>query len=523
MKDFGIAPCTNDWIEKSLKIFEKYENNNNTKFIFEKGIYHIKNHSTEIPFFITNSMSKKEGFILNKKIGLFLHHCKFITLDFSDSTILFHDKMCELVMIDCEAIKICNVTMDYVNPTVFEGEVVKSNFFTCEIKINNEYNYSLKRGRFTWNYNEQKIKTPLMVKVSKGIFKRGHSLLSTYIFSRTAGDRVKFYKLSFINTYHVGDKLHFRTGLRDSCGVFINKSKNIKFENVTIHFMHGLGVVSQFSRDLYFKNVKLTPRKNSQRQVTGFADLMHFSGCSGDIKISNSEFDGAHDDCINIHGTHLKIIKQINTKELLIKYMHPQTFGFAPYAIGDSIGITNPKTLKTLFVSKVICINKIFDEEWKIMLDDELNDVLGFVVENKSATPRVLIENNILRNVPTRAILVTTEKEIVIKNNLFENIPMASILIANDGKSWYESGAVKDVTIKNNKFVNCKSPIIAVKPENKIFAGYVHENIKICDNDLSQCEKPFFSFTNTHGIYQQNNKNLHKCILKNSGVTRGRG
>jgi hypothetical protein len=67
---------------------------------------------------------------------------------------------------------------------------------------------------------------------------------------------------------------------------------------------------------------------------------------------------------------------------------------------------------------------------------------------------------------------------------------MHAILIADDASSWYESGAVADVTIKNNRFIESgynsapENYQIAIVPENhkKVEGQFVHRNIRIVGN-----------------------------------------
>ena len=60
--------------------------------------------------------------------------------------------------------------------------------------------------------------------------------------------------------------------------------------------------------------------------------------------------------------------------------------------------------------------------------------------------------------------------------------PMPAILIADDGRSWYESGPVEDVTISDNTFVDCASPVISIKPENVPAEECVHSGVRIMGN-----------------------------------------
>ncbi|MGO8055828.1 hypothetical protein, partial [Rhizobium leguminosarum] len=47
-----------------------------------------------------------------------------------------------------------------------------------------------------------------------------------------------------------GDVISVRDTYRDNCGAFISLSKNIVLDNVKMYYMHGLGIVSQFSENI---------------------------------------------------------------------------------------------------------------------------------------------------------------------------------------------------------------------------------------------------------------------------------
>ena len=57
----------------------------------------------------------------------------------------------------------------------------------------------------------------------------------------------------------------------------------------------------------------------------------------------------------------------------------------------------------------------------------------------------------------------------MVEDNHFHN-PGAAILIAGDANYWFEAGAVRDVTIRNNHFDNCNYGVwgqacIEISPE----------------------------------------------------------
>ena len=61
---------------------------------------------------------------------------------------------------------------------------------------------------------------------------------------------------------------------------------------------------------------------------------------------------------------------------------------------------------------------------------------------------------------------------------------MSAIYISADASNWYESGAVKNVLIKDNTFIKCGEPVILIKPEITYFKDYIHSNISIVGNDF---------------------------------------
>lgn len=61
---------------------------------------------------------------------------------------------------------------------------------------------------------------------------------------------------------------------------------------------------------------------------------------------------------------------------------------------------------------------------------------------------------------------------------------MSAILMAIDANNWYESGYVRDMTIRNNKFIKCGEPIIHIEPGNSIANDNVYQNIRIENNEF---------------------------------------
>jgi len=82
---------------------------------------------------------------------------------------------------------------------------------------------------------------------------------------------------------------------------------------------------------------------------------------------------------------------------------------------------------------------------------------------------------------------------------------MSAISIADDAASWYESGMVKDLTIRNNLSFKCGEPVIIFCPENKQSNGAVHQNISIVNNKLDLQGLHVLSAKNTGNIKFEKN------------------
>ena len=91
-----------------------------------------------------------------------------------------------------------------------------------------------------------------------------------------------------------------------------------------------------------------------------------------------------------------------------------------------------------------------------------------------------------------------------------------ALLIAGDANNWYETGAVKDITIRNNVFADpCltsmyqfSESIISIFPEiPDLVAGKVkyHSNIRIENNEFHPYDYPILYAKSVDGLIFNNN------------------
>ncbi len=107
------------------------------------------------------------------------------------------------------------------------------------------------------------------------------------------------------------------------------------------------------------------------------------------------------------------------------------------------------------------------------------------VVDNVSWYPDLTIRNCSVTMDSCRGFLISTRGKVLVeRNSTFANTNMSAILIADDANSWFESGRVRDVTIRGNRFLDCGDPVVSINPENETAKPDepVHEGIRILDN-----------------------------------------
>jgi inosine-uridine nucleoside N-ribohydrolase len=329
----------------------------------------------------------------------------------------------------------------------------------------------------------------------------------------TGRSQLSFHGAFDTSRFRRGNIFTVRDPIRDEVGALILSSRNVRLQNMGMHYMHGLGILSQYSENIFMDSVMVEPRKGSGRRIASFADGMHFSGCKGTIRIAHCRFNGLHDDAINVHGTHLQIVEKRSGNQWVLRFMHPQTYGFQAFREKDSIAFVHPATLGMFAEGRVQHVLRLSDREILLTFDKAAPSsvAVGDVVENTTWTPRVIVRNCLITGSNTRGILVTTRRKVIIEGNEFRRLGMQAILIADDALSWYESGPVKDVLIRNNTFTNCGHLIrpayaIVIAPENhQLTDTPVHRNIRIENNRFSGSSDAVMAARSVEGLTFINN------------------
>jgi hypothetical protein len=531
---FGAQPNSfADATESVKKAIEAGKGQEQTVLNFPKGRYDFwPDQATETHYYISNSSSEAEFPVKKQKVGLYLKGLKNVTIEGNGSVFIFHGKMITWVLDDCAQISIQNLAINYERPGMSEMTLKEVSDTAVVADVHRDSRFSIIGGHLEW-YGEKWIAKnhhAVLVRPEKGMLL--YSSWDPFLNSKAEkmdGLRVKF-KGDFSKFKgKPSEVLSIRDRYRDYVGAFINRSKNIRLRNLHMNSMHGLGIVSQFSENLDYDSVFVEPEKGSGRVIASSADGMHFSGCKGQITINNCRFNGLHDDPVNVHGTHLKIAEIVSPTILKLRFMHHQSYGFEAFVPGDTIAYLHSASLQ-IFEQGIVKTAKLISErEMLIELQKPFSAGLkvGDALENTTWTPSVTIKNSRFEGTISRGTLITTRRKVIIENNVYYRTGMHAILIENDASGWYESGAVTDLTIRNNQFIECgfnSAPdnyVISINPQNhEVVPGYyVHRNINIINNTFKVYDAPLLTARSTRGLIFANNK-IEKSDFLSAGKTK---
>ncbi len=465
-----------------------------------------------LPFQQPVSNTLVRGSDPTKHVGLFLDRLDDLAIEGNGALLLFDGDMTALALNSCRSIALKNFSVDYLHPRVSEMKLVRIDGTAAEFSIHPDSKYTLDSpDGFCWVNADGVPEDRSVWQIAQCASPGNKSNLripndpirDSERFELLSENRVRFhYKTHFQG--EIGAVYQFRHPTRNEVGIFLHHCRNVEMNALQLHFTPGLGVVAQLCENLEIRNHRHAPVENSGRVCAAFADCVQISSCRGKVVIADSFFSGAQDDPINIHGTYLGLEKVVEN-ELIVKFRHPETWGFVSFEPGDEIAMVCGNSLRRLEFLRVreaelldlLTVRLILEEPPKGTYVPE-----NTVVENLSANPDAQIENCTFQCYPTRGLLLSSAGKCIVRGNTFYQISRsAAILIAGDARSWYESGGVRDVEISGNRFVGCRNPAISINPEIYVDSDApIHRNIAIHGNIFDDCSKIWVRHHHAEGV-----------------------
>ena len=110
----------------------------------------------------------------------------------------------------------------------------------------------------------------------------------------------------------------------------------------------------------------------------------------------------------------------------------------------------------------------------------------------------------------------STPRQVICEDNFFDHTHGTAILLCGDCNGWYETGACKNVIIRNNRFLNAltanyqfTNAVISIYPEIPNLKGqkkFFHSGIVIENNKFETFDRPILYAKSTDGLIFKNNQ-----------------
>jgi len=505
---FGLFPGSRiNAVPIVQQALEKCRGMENVVLFFPEGRYDFwPHHCIEKVYFESNTTVANP-----RRCAILIEGQANVTIDCGNSDFVFHDRMQPFTVDNSAAITIKNVSIDWDVPLSADAEVMEVNPDYLIIRIDPmESPYALEKGKLVflgegwksqwWGTMEfdRQTRNVAYNTGDRGCLGNGWN---QYRAEELSPGLIRL-NYKFKRLPAKGNYLVLRHSERDHSGVFITDSHDVLLEGMNIFHTAGLGILSQYSGNLTFRKVNSVPNPAKNRILAGHDDGLHFSNCAGQIVIDQCRFHGLMDDPVNVHGTCVRVMEIIDAKTLVCKFMHEQSVGTIWARPGEKIGFIENNSMLTVAEGKVERFEALQTDLFKLSFTSAVPPEIkvGFALENLSWTPDVVITNCRFESCRARGVLMSTPGKVVIENNLFESSGSA-ILIAGDANNWYESGGVKDITIRNNHFTDqcltsmyqfCEA-VISIYPEipkpDPAQHGF-HQNIRIENNQFDLYDFP---------------------------------
>ncbi|MCX6996708.1 MAG: alpha-1,3-galactosidase B [Kiritimatiellaeota bacterium] len=456
--DFGVKPDSKDDAVKGVRAaLEACRKAAAVTLVFPKGRYDFwPEHSEKIEYYESNTTDN------NPKIcPVVLRGLKGLTIEGQGSEFVCHGRMQPLTLEDCVGVTVRNLNIDWDIPFVAQAKIVRVENTSIDIKINPiESPYKIEGGKIVFHGEGWKSRwcgcmefeadTRFIPKQS------GDSPLGgnwgKYI-AQELGDGLVRLNLDFERKPKAGNILIMRHSARDHAGVFILNCKDTVFESVNLFTSACLGILGQFSENITLKKTNVTPNYAKKRYQCGHADGFHVSNCRGKVLVDGCKFEGLMDDPINVHGTSVKIIEVKDGNRVRCQFMEGMSTGMTWGRTGERVGFLDPKSMATIGQGAIKSYARIDRDRFEVEFAAAVPAGLkaGDALENLTWAPDFTVRNTMFGSCRARGLLVSTPGKVVIENNDFISSG-AAILIAGDANEWYESGAVRDVLIRGNRF-----------------------------------------------------------------------
>ena len=534
--DFGVVPGTGEDMTQEVALaIETIKAECDGKpavLVLESGEYDFYPDSANVREYYVSNHDQDNP----KLVAVALEGVRNLTVKGAGegyANFMMNGRMLPIAMVGCENCKLENIAVDTRVPQITQVEVLENDVENGYItyRIAPYANYRIENGYLVvygsnWNFVpgwgiafEGDTKRIIYTTSDIGVGTSGVQEVEPYVIRAPWRD----------HRLVPGSVIAMRSYQRPTPGIFVTECKNTTLLNSCVFYAEGMGLLAQMSENLTLDGFNVALRGDDGRYFTTQADATHFSGCKGKIVSVNGLYEGMMDDAINVHGTYLRVVDRLDDNTLVGRYMHGQAYGFYWGGEGDSVQFVRSDVMEITEGNRVVEIAPYDKDqlagckEFKIKFEKPLPaDIANgkYGIENLEWTPEVYFAGNTIRNNRARGALFSTPKSTLVENNLFDHTSGTAILLCGDCNGWFETGACRDVVIRNNRFVNALTSmfqftngIISIYPEipdlasqTKYFHGGDGKGVVIENNVFETFDAPIVYAKSIDGLVFRGNK-----------------
>lgn len=456
-----LSPTDEDMTPAVRKAIESAQGGD-LKLVFEKGTYRfLPDFAFENYCTITN-----HGNGLKRIIFPFMDFDS-VEIEGNGAEFIFHGQAIPFQFDNCSRVTVKDITVDWDIPFTFLAEVVAVNAAEQwrDVKpMTDGFSWKIAKGKLLFpnidGFSYAELGSTLAFDAEE---KRvAHGALDLHsnphrVEKRPGGilrmhEKLRQFPPVGTLLSSKGDRAQDRYGP----AFHLKSSSNIRFENATVHHALGMGFLMERCDTATLSGCGVHLREGSNRVISSTADATHFCNCRGKILVENCRIENMLDDGTNVHGTYVEVQKILNEKTVRVEFQHFEQSGFFFADFDDEIWFIHQPDPSRASVGKVESTNVVNGRFIEITFKEPVPKKLvkGDVLENKTWNPEFTMRGCSIRNHRARNVVLKSPLKTVIEDNDFSSM-MSSIFFRGETFFWFESGAVEDVTIRNNRFEYC--------------------------------------------------------------------
>lgn len=502
IRDFGARPDTGeDATLAVVRAIERCKAAERPRLVFPKGVYHFRpDQAVEKQLYIPNHDQDK-----NRRIAFYVSGFEGLEIDGQGSEFVFHGLITPFAIEHCRDVRLTGFSVDWERPMLSQGKVVAAGDRSFDVSLPDEYRFEVEDGRIVFEGEGWREPCHGLIEMDPITGSVAFGSGDDLNYGHYANLRVEAvspgivrYREANLRLPKVGNELVFQCGARDCPGIYANESADIRLDAIEIRHAIGMGVIAQRCENVGLADVRVKPKAGSGRRFSALADATHFVSCRGLITLEDCRFENQMDDPCNVHAIYAPIHEKVSSDAALIRLAHPQQRGARVLAAGERVRFVRGHSLLPYFEAAAKEVLPLNPEFALVTFDRELPEDLavGDAVENADWVPDLVVRRCVARGNRARGFLITTGGRVLLERNVI-SAPGAGVKISGDANHWFESGAVRDVTIRDNDFADCNTSYpqwgkaaIDIDPEIRnpgMQAERYHAGIRIVGNRFKGC------------------------------------